>query len=226
MYKRISHNIVEEHFDHPAAPELKSKLANTHGSEHPKRSGSNNREWAVLNRDISNFVGHVRNYVVSEIQSADDVDYIKNQVLSDVTDISRTIEKHYATNVSDAVLMHLTSVVTSLVSLIAAAKSAKDIEPYKTIVLSHVAELATVLADANPSKWGLNANVKGYLDQYVGYLAEQINARLAQDWAADEMAMTRANNLMCNGPVLSGVLVGKPDFEHVYRSGLMYHNWF
>lgn len=226
MYKRISHNIVEEHFDHPLAVELKDKIANTTGNIHPKFGSVNAGPGLHMNQDISKLVGHIRNYIVSEIASAEDVDYAKNQVLSDVTSIKNSIVKHYSSDIGDAVLTHLTGIVTSLVTLLGAAKASKDIEPYKAIVLSHADALATVLAEANPSKWGRSVNVKSYLDQYIGLLIDQAGARIAGDWAADEEAAIKATNLMCNGPVTFGSLSGKPDFEHVYRSGLYGYNWF
>jgi hypothetical protein len=225
MYKRISHNIVEEHFDHPMAIDLKDKLSNPMDPTPPKMKSSKSGMWMSTNNDISTLVGHIRNYIVSEIGSAEDVEYVKNQVLTDVTRIGETISKHYSSEISDAVLTHLTGVVTSLVSLLGAAKASKDLEPYKAIVLSHVDSLATALGSANPNKWNRIA-VKEYLTQYVVALAEQIGARLAMDWAADEAAATKANNIMFNGPISSGSLEGKPDFEHVYCSGLVGHSWY
>ena len=225
MYKRITHNIVEEHFDHPMAFDLKEKSSDPMDPTLPKMKSSKNSMWMSTNTDISTLVGHVRNYIVSEIGSADDVEYAKNKVLADVTRIGDTIAKHYSMEVSDAVLTHLTGIVTSLVSLLGAAKASKDLGPYTTIVLSHVDSLATALGAANPNKWNRVA-VKEYLTQYVVALAEQIGARLAKDWAADEAAATKANNIMFNGPISSGSLEGKPDFEHVYCSGLVGHNWY
>ena len=225
MYKRISHNIVEEHFDHPMALDLKDRLPGQADSNLPKLAKSNSGVWMSTNTDISTLANHIRNYIVSEIGSADDVEYVKNQVLSDVTRIADTVSKHYSSDVSDAVLTHLTGVVTSLVSLLGAAKASKDLDPYKAIVLSHVDSLATALGSANSNKWNRIA-VKEYLTQYVVALAEQIGARLAKDWAADEAASTKANNIMFNGPISEGTLDGKPDFEHVYWSGLVGRNWY
>jgi hypothetical protein len=222
MYKRISHNIVEEHFDHPMAFDLKEKSSDpTKPTPHKMKNGM----WMSTNTDISTLVGHVRNYIVSEIGSAADVEYVKNQVLADVTRIGDTIAKHYSMDISDSVLTHLTGVVTSLVSLLGAAKASKDLGPYTAMVLSHVDSLATTLGDANPGKWN-RAAVKDYLTQYVVALSEQIGARIAKDWAADEVAATKANNIMCCGPISAGSLKDKPDFEHVYWSGLVGHNWY
>jgi len=224
MYKRISHNIVEEHFDHPMAIDLKDKLSNPVDPVPPKMKSSSG-VWMSANNDISTLVGHIRNYIVSEIGSADDVEYVKNQVLNDVTRIADTVAEYYSTEISDSVLTHLTGIVTSLVSLLGAAKASKDLDPYKAIVLSHVDSLATALGAASPSKWN-RITVKEYLTQYIVALAEQIAARIASDWEADEFASTKANNLMFNGPVSSGSLKDKPDFEHVYWSGLVRHNWY
>jgi hypothetical protein len=67
MYKRISHNIVEEHFDHPMAIDLKDKLSNPMDPTPPKMKSSKSGMWMSTNNDISTLVGHIRNYIVSEI---------------------------------------------------------------------------------------------------------------------------------------------------------------
>ena len=224
MYKRISHNIVEEHFDHPFAIEMKDKMSS--GTSDKKLTSRDGRDWLHTNNEIATLVEHIRNYIVSDIASASDTDFVKNQVLTDITNISNSIGKHFTSNIGDTALTHLTGLVTSVVNLVGAAKTAKDLEPYKAIVLSHCDALASALGNASPSKWGSQAAVKDYLDQYVGLLVDQINARIAENWTADQVALDSAINLMYNGPVASGTLRNKPDFQHVYWSGLIGHNWY
>lgn len=223
MYKKITHNITEEHFAHPLAAELKKKVDKIIvKSTPPKATLPDSPETALhfaVHGLIANLASGVRNYTVAELGGLGDAAYIASKLLTDIKEFSPTLAAYYSTKVGDEAVMHLTDFAKTFVEIVTAAKADKDISKATLVALSHLDSLAKVLSMVNPTLWP-ESTVKEYLHQYATNVIDQVKARVKKDWVADAKAYESALNLLMNGPVAEGALRGNPDFATVFASGI------
>jgi hypothetical protein len=228
MYKKITHNIVEEHFAHPIAAELKKKVDKMSPAGAPpykqKSKIAAATPEAMLYLAANELVGKltwgIRNYLISALSGIDDAEYIQTRLLKDITDFGPVLTTYYSKKIGDDSVMHLTEFAKVFVEIVSTAKAGKDISKLVTTALGHLDELATVLGNANPKFWPKEV-VKEYLNQFATHVLEEITARMKKDWEADTIASMKANDIMMSGPITEGVLKGMPDFANVFASGII-----
>jgi hypothetical protein len=226
MYKKITHNIVEEHFAHPIAAELKKKvdkIVATTTTPKPKASAVLTPE-IQLHMDAHELMGKlnwgIRNYIISALANGEDATYIQTRLLADIKDLGVVLSKYYSAKIGDDAVMHFTEFAKVLVELIAAAKAGKDISKLAESALGHLDSFASVISIANPTHWP-EAVVKEFLHTYFTHVAHEIEARIKKDWAADMIASSKANNVIMSGPITDGTLKGMPDFANVFAEGII-----
>ena len=229
MYKKITHNITEEHFAHPLAAELKKKVEKlvVQPMTQPKptlKSTISITPQTQLHMNSHEFfnkiVWGIRNYLVSELNSAPDADYIKTRLLKDIAELGPILSKYYSTKIGDDAVRHLTAFAGVLVELIAAAKAGKDITKLTASAFGYLDNLANVISIANPTHWP-EPVVKEFLHTYFTHVIDQVTARIKKDWDADMVASTKASNVLTSGPVTDGILKGMPDFANVFAEGII-----
>lgn len=220
MYKKITHNIVEEHFAHPLAAQLKKQIDKT------KPLPPKNKESLAGSLDLdahklfNKLYWGVRNYVVSALGPNDDSTIlIKTTLLKDVLEFAPFFSAYYPTTVGTAVVSHLTGFVNSVTDVVQAARSGKDFTAPLATTRGHLDALAGVISAANPTSWP-EPTVKSLLHEYLMKVVDQIIARTKKDWKADLEAATLAHNVLTTGPISFGTLKGNPDFTCVLVNGI------
>lgn len=225
MYKKITHNITEEHFAHPIAAELKKKIDKTIVSPTPKtklpaKTSSETALYLASHELFGKLYAGVRDYLVAALEGAPDTEYITKQLLSDINKFGPVIAGYYSTQVGDEVALHLTEFAKTFTELVTAAKMGKDYAKLTTISLSHLDNLARVLGRINPAHWP-EATVKEYLYEYASYVLEQVKSRVRRDWESDRIAKENSSKVLMSGPITTGKLSGKQDLANVFASGLI-----
>jgi hypothetical protein len=220
MYKKITHNVVEEHFAHPLAAQLKKQIDKT------KPAPPKNKETLTgpLDLDAHKLFNKlhwgVRNYVVSALGPNDDSTIlIKTTLLKDVLEFAPFFNAYYPTTIGSSVVTHLTGFVNSVTDVVQAARSGKDFTSPLTATRGHLDALAGVISAANQTSWPA-PTVKAYLHEYLMKVVDQIIARTKKDWKADLEAATLAHNVLTTGPISFGTLKSSPDFACVVVNGI------
>jgi len=227
MYKKITHNITEEHFAHPLAADLKKKVDKLNPplpvKPTPKATVMITPE-TQLHMTAHEFFGKlvwgVRNYIISALSNADDTTYVATRLLKDIKDLSPILATYYSKKIGDDAVIHLTAFANIVTELVTAAKAGKDITKLTVSAFGHLDDLANVISVANPTHWP-EAVVKEYLHTYFTHVIEQVTNRIKKDWEADMVASTKASNVLTSGPVTEGILKGMPDFSNVFAEGII-----
>lgn len=225
MYKKITHNITEEHFAHPIAAELKKKVDKTIVKPTPKsalpaKTSSETALYLASHELFGKIYSGVRDYLVAALEGAPDTDYIAKQLLSDINKIGPLLAGYYSTQVGNEAAIHLTEFAKTFTELVTAAKMGKDYAKLTTTALSHLDSLARVLGRINPMHWP-EATVKEYLYEYASHVLEQVRSRVRRDWESDRIAKENSSNVLMAGPITAGKLLGKQDLANVFASGLI-----
>jgi hypothetical protein len=223
MYKKITHTIVEEHFDHPEALRMKSKLecypVTTTTTSSPAMlmmSESAKLLKTAAHKLLGNYVQRIRSHIVSILDSAADSAAIDEQLGKDTAAIGAVVRAYYGAPAGEEVDMYLKKIASSVADIARAVKSGKSFDNLKTSLLRDIDFFATLLQGANPKHWPAAA-VRDYFNQAVDTWIEQIQARERKHWAEDIALADRTANIFTGNGIGNDVV----DFANVFAEGIV-----
>lgn len=219
MYKKITHSITEEHFDHPLAVELKQQA---YGKKITPKSGAyyvNNGNGSlkltdplpqyVLNEDTMLFrmdcrtawnkwVYSLLNYSVSLNGNLPGTEQVKGRMHKNAVAIGDLLVSYYGPTAGKLVGTSLISIDDIGMHYVEALKEKK---PTAEIVASwgpFVNDFANVMNELNPNNWPASL-IKDIMDAVVQAWQDQLTARAAGDIIADEIAIDTIAKLVITG---------------------------
>ena len=202
MYKKITHQITEEHFDHPMALHAKAMMDSGVTPPPPPpmlaEPESVTKFKNLARSPLSKFFWRVRSYIVSVSDSADDQAALEAQLLKDITAWGDLLIPYYGAPAAMQFDQLLKSTVLSIVDIVKAAKAGRDIKDLRTKTLTHVDDLAKFLEAANPTHWP-RAAVNDMLTKLVDAWIDQAVARGKKAWTEDFAALDNAQNIFMSG---------------------------
>jgi hypothetical protein len=186
MYKKITHNIIEEHFDHPLATEIKSTMSQTRTDPVIKSSASSGAEqfrsqalstWTTLG-------WRLRNLVESIWHDGGDIATINDQISKDIKNISNGLTPYFTSGILNNFEIGLGTLVTDLANEIKAVKSGKDTRELELKTTAAIANLGEYLESINPKYWPKAAVVDIFTNLKNQYI-DQVKFKLKRDWTSD-----------------------------------------
>ena len=198
MYKRILHQITEEHFDRPMAATFEP------ASAIQLRAGVRNAFGTLSMR--------LRSYLTT--MASDEQTAIDLQLSKDLSKISDIINTYYGIAASTEFDTKMQAYVTNIIDLIRAVitgDDTADILNKRTLVVN---DLTALLSRLNPAQWPTSA-VADMLTKINTAWFDQATARINKDWAADQTASDRAYSLLVSGEANS------PGFADVLVRGII-----
>jgi len=124
MYKKITHNIVEEHYDHPLAMEIKSTMEMTRTDSGFKSTASSAAEQfrSQANSAWTTLGWRLRNLVESIWHDGGDIGAIGNQLTKDIKNIRSGLTPYFSNGSLGNFEIGLETLVTDLANEIRAVK--------------------------------------------------------------------------------------------------------
>ena len=224
MYKKITHHIVEEHFGHPGAHQIKAMSENT--SEH-KLPGHLQHLKAVNMQTVfsfrtaartalSKYFWRVRSSLVSILDNAADQAALQAQLYNDIANLGTSVAIYYGPTAGTALDSKLKMYSDSLIDVVKAIRDGKDYAALRTANSNSITDLATFLSSANPTHWPASA-VTSIFAELSSRFIEQAVARKAKDWLADFAAVDKAQQIFMTNPTsfadvfVNGIVSQFPD---------------
>jgi len=213
MYKKVTHSIVEEHFDHPMAQEIKKMV--DHGAKMSAAwpPGIKTNQLAVqLTSQFNEFNNALRN-VIAGYGTNDPALVFNKQQLSDLTAaFGPFFEPYYGKPAAEAAVGHIAEFAKSIENTISAAAAKGDWNTPAAAALDHLNDLAALITSWNPVYWtNRSPALSTYLSQYYQAVVNQISSRAGQDWTKDAAQAELARQIIANGPILTGPFINAPD---------------
>lgn len=236
MYKKITHNIVEEHFDHPMASQIRSGLHPLpYDPAHPDApytydpmypmprpmalSMTAQSRFRSESRKLwSNFLWRTRATMVGAMDALPDASVVAAQLDTDITRIGDVVKSFVGETIANEFTNHLRNITTTVVDIGKAVKVGKDITPLKIAVAMHIDAMAEQLSKLIPSAWPASA-VKDIWTKLTDSWIQQAKVRNAKDWSADLAAMDSAHDIMLapyDGPI--NIPAG---FSDIFANGII-----
>lgn len=225
MYKKITHTIVEEHFDHPEALRMKSKL-----ECYPVTTGTTTTNPPAMrmmtplaeqlitaaHKLLGNYAQRVRSHIVSILDATADEAAIDEQLTKDIKAIGAVVSAYYGAAASEEVDMYLKKIANGVADIARAVKSGKSIDDLKINLGRDVEFFATLLESANPKNWPAAA-VRDILGAAGDAWIAQIQARDSKKWAEDIALADRIVDIFTG----SGMGPDATGFAKVFAEGIV-----
>jgi hypothetical protein len=223
MYKKVTHSIVEEHFAHPMAQEIKKMVdvtAKTGAAWPPlPRPG---QFYTQLRSQFSEFNTALRNIIVGSSANDPALDYNKQQLSTLTTAFGPFFEPYYGQSAAESVVGHIANFVKSIESMIAAAKNKGDWNSFVTQAKDHLDALAVLINSWNPAWWtNKYPSLATYLTQYAQAVSDQVSSRAIQNWSKDSADAELARYIVAAGPISGYPFNGAPDLSNQLASSII-----
>lgn len=219
MYKKITHNIIEEHFDYPVEPATNGM---TKVSAAWPMLPNNWNYISAMRNQFNHFNNLLRSYTVSVIAGNADSEYIKTELMTSANEFNNFFEPYYGQTISLALITHLSGFATAFTDFVNAVNSGQDVSNVRSRVIEKLTDLVKSIYTANPQWWNVtNISPDVYVTTYAQALMEQATARKAKNWAADTAATEAAVNIIANGPVYSSPFNGNLDFSNILANSII-----
>lgn len=208
MYKKISHNIVEEHFDHPAV--LPAGMVQS--SYRPKQMANGQLPSYVMNEDTMLFrmdarsawakwVWSLLNYSISLNGNLPGTEQVKGRMHKNAVALGDFLIPYYGLTASRAVttaLIAIDDIGMHYVEALKAKESPAEIEKIVASWKPYIAALAKTMNELNPGNWP-ETLISDILDNLVKGWQDELTARARGDLVADEIAIDYLNKLVITG---------------------------
>ena len=185
MYKKITHNIIEEHFDSPM-PEEKSTIVDNK-SRIPTTTIFNQ---ATFKKDVDSFL---TNYAENLISMSDQVtgteeDLIKafESIFVNIDDLGNATKNFYSSDLGERINMNLRALALLTFVAVNNIKLGRDPTPNFNRMNNNAADLAFILSTFN-SVWD-NFAVRTILQKIVSGLQAKVKARKEKNSSAEQTA--------------------------------------
>jgi hypothetical protein len=222
MYKKITHNIVEEHFAHPEAVQVKSQLGyyrkTTTPAPNPASMMSDQAQQfkTAAHKLLGNYARYISSSINGILDSSSDLTAIGEKISKDISAIGAVMHAYYSESVGDQTVTHLKKIANDVAEIARLVKSNKSIDQIKTNLLQEVDSFATLLESVNPGHWPATA-VRDYFGRAVDAWIGQTQARDRKKW--DE-AIAFADRVM-DIFIGSGTGMDGEDFAKIFAEGII-----
>lgn len=212
MYKKISHNIVEEHFDHPAIMPAHVINGGTRPQMYmPLKAGDPLPQY-VMNETTMQFRMDARtawskwayslmNYAVSLNGNLPGTDQVKGRMHKNAVALGDFLIPYYGPTAARAVATALIAIDDIGMHYVEAIKAKRPQAEIDAIVKSwepYIADLAKLLNELNPDNWP-TSTISDMLSSIVVAWQDQLKARASGDIIADEIAIDTLGKLVVTG---------------------------
>lgn len=224
MYKKITHNIVEEHFAHPAAAEIKAHVDSASTSTrfyHSTSTVAHYSTTSTYHRSTGTSVHHSvvspaiapaiapatklwpdfnninQNIAAALIHDSSQVPFLKIEAMKTIDAIGQYVQQQYGVATGRNIVKALTDFEISLINLMTAAAESKNLTDLRTIVEGHISELGKTFSSANPDKWP-STTVVAAIEQYVNLIISALTAQMKKQWESLNTITAETRKLIDN----------------------------
>lgn len=230
MYKRISHNILEEHFDE--LPHMKnnardSLMQSSNGSlgiGDPLPNYVMNEDTMIFRMDArsawAKYAWSLLNYGISLNNNLPATNQVEARMLKNAYALGEAIVPYYGVTSGDRVGELLAGIAKLGVEVVEAVKNKKPLDTLQGLWKTSIEELSTLLNKINPNNWPVDL-VKDYFTNLTEYWTDQIIARDANDAIADDIAIDKLNKLVVTGITNSSPRHKSSSLADIFSRGII-----
>jgi hypothetical protein len=193
MYKKITHHIVEEHFEHPMSAHIK---ALNDGCIVPPPPPQLSMEKIYSFRSdtralLAKYFWRIRSYIVSVLDSGADEAALQERISRDISKLGQVLVPYYGTDAAATFTRLMVAYTTGVLAQVKAVNEGLDTAVLNDKTTADIDALAKCLAEINPDNWP-EAAVAKILSKLTSSWIDQAMARKQSDWISDFLAADEA----------------------------------
>jgi hypothetical protein len=211
MYKKITHTIVEEHFDHPMANQIKksmdkSKITTDEIFLESKFRSDTNSYIKMLQDKFSGMISSVTGTEEDLVTPFEDL--FRDNKIDNLGNMTKPL---YASEFGERINEAMRVYATSLLIIVQLLKYGKDITFASTRLNFASNDIAQVMSNFN-NAWNYQI-VNSLLTNLTAEMLKQIKAKLKKDAGADADAARNINQLFSTfeSSFVNGIIAQHPD---------------
>jgi hypothetical protein len=231
MYKKITHNIIEEHWDDIKIPE--DMVGSWGGSSSDTVTSRRvTATWPItpnqfnylsaLRTQFNQFNSLLRAYATSALSNSPDLNYTKNELMKVADEFATFFDPYFGNSTAMMLSSHLKNFASEFVDFVDSVKSGRDTTSSRTSIIQKLQNFADTMASMNPLWWAPGAtSATQYITAYANNIMDQVVFRKASKWAEDIDAHNVATNIIANGPIYQAPFNGSPDFASIVANSIV-----
>ena len=203
MYKKITHDIVEEHFDDVAGLSRAIKAASVVTPVTGELPALVINERTLVFRMDSRTLwtryslGMI-NFSVSDFGNLDSTPSVEKNLKKSAAEIGNFFVPYYGIAAGTRVGNLLTAIVVNGTKVVEAIKNRRDVAVFETIWSKQADELAQYLNELNPSQWPRDL-MSEMMVTLTKFWLEDFRARYDKDFASDSIALDNILKVAVSG---------------------------
>jgi hypothetical protein len=204
MYKKITHDIVEEHFDHPLVlpVELRPTMAQPSSMLSPLPSVVINEKTLVFRMDSRTLwtrysLGMI-NYSVSSFGNLGSTSSVEKNLAKAAATIGDFFIPYYGIKAGTKIGSLLTVIANNGTKVVEAIKNKRDIAAYEVIWSKQIDELATYLNELNPSQYPVDLITEQFTSLVSAWTTD-FKARYYSDFVTDSITLDSILKIAVSG---------------------------
>jgi len=228
MYKKITHDIVEEHFDHPIATDIKQMaemspmtIKNLPVKEWPLLPQRYQFQIAVRNQFVK-LNQDIRYMIVSEVADSEDLSFNITNLNKTVLGFTELIKSYTDTETADTIVKNLLDFVDNFIQII---DNIKKEQTYDDLKSSAITNFTNFLQQGTMGLWytgGGNVTSRSYADAYIVELISQVKSRLQKNWSDDGVSAEKARIISSSsGPIYGAPFNGNLDMSTIFANSII-----
>jgi hypothetical protein len=213
MYKVITHNITEQHYDHPAALEMLGVISHgnvkLHGNTHHmsttiKSTISDTGVSNIVRRNVRSMMAHyngrMRDLIIAVGNGSADQATLSQALNTAATAITSNYASYYPAATAATFTQNFMDFTTSATGIVAGIYAGNTVPPTpsQTLNTASINNLATLLATTSPSSYSLESAI-ALFGNISKFWQAQATARKAADWPADVAAAGNSEDILISG---------------------------
>jgi hypothetical protein len=204
MYKKITHDIVEEHLEYPLAlpTDIKAGMASARDTLSPLPAGVINEKTLVFRMDSRTLwtrysLGMI-NYSVSSFGNLDSTPSVEKNLAKAAAAIGDFFIPYYGIKAGTKIGSLLTVIGNNGTKVVEAIKNKRDIAAYEIIWSKQIDELASYLNELNPSQYPIDLITEQF-NMLVNTWVVDFKARYNSDFVTDSIALDSILKIAVSG---------------------------
>ena len=212
MYKKITHNIVEEHF---GSESLARKMLNF---QQPKPM-ANNELASQLKMQVRDGWGKIcntmRENIIGIVALGEDQTLLHDKLMKEVDDLTSTLTGLYGKTATDEASKLLKALLHSEIMIIKNTRANRDTKEYIASLDAAINDFSQFLGVVNSIDWPPSV-VKSIFSSACESWTGQATARMKKDWVADFELDAKVRRLIVSNPDQKN-----PSFADIMSHGII-----
>lgn len=208
MYKKITHQIQEEHYGDLAHRSTPLKQFNTVGSLPAYVMSEETMLFRMDSRTLwAKYVWGLLNYGISLNNMIPGTNQVERRLARNSYALGEFLAPYYGVNAADRFGTLLNSFCKIGVEVIDAVKDGRGITGTEELWALSIDEISSFLHELNPNSWPKTL-IAEYFENMAKFWINEIMSRAEEDWGANEIAIDNLNKLVITGLGTNGGTFG------------------